>query len=444
MATDIGSMSAEQIVADSKRYTLYDWQAQSKASPLAIDRAEGVYMYGADGRRWLDFSSQLMGVNIGHGDKRVTEAIARQAEKLPYISPFQAFEGRAVLGKRLAGLWPGDIEKTFFTLAGAEANENAVKIAKLVTGRQKVMARYRSYHGSTYGTMMLTGDPRRWPNEQPPMPGVVHVLDPYHGPQRGMDDAQTALAILEETIELEGPQTIAAFILETVVGTNGILIPPDGYLQGVRELCTKFGIVMIADEVMCGWGRTGEWFAVDHWNVVPDLITTAKGLTSSYAPLGAVGLSPEIAAHFEDNVFWGGLTYNTHPLGVAAAIAAIDVLEDDDLVGNAKRLDPVMRAHHEALAAKHPSVGLTRNIGLFGIIELVKNRETMEPMSPYNQMNDTMQQLNRFLIDNGLATFIRWWNVMTNPPLCITEEQLGEGFEIIDRALEITDAAMEA
>ena len=306
------------------------------------------------------------------------------------------------------------------------------------------MARYRSYHGSTYGTMMLTGDPRRWPNEQPPMPGVVHVLDPYHGPQRGFDDAETALALLEETIELEGPQTIAAFILETVTGTNGILIPPDGYLQGVRELCTKFGIVMIADEVMCGWGRTGEWFAVDHWNVVPDLITTAKGLTSSYAPLGAVGLSPEIAAHFEDNVFWGGLTYNTHPLGVAAAIAAIDVLEDDDLVGNAKRLDPVMRAHHEALAAKHPSVGLTRNIGLFGIIELVKNRETMEPMSPFNQMNDTMQQLNRFLIDNGLATFIRWWNVMTNPPLCITEEQLGEGFEIIDRALEIADAAMEA
>ena len=205
MATEIGSMTAEQIIADSKRYTLFDWQAQSKASPLAIDRAEGVYMYGADGRRWLDFSSQLMGVNIGHGDKRVTEAIALKAQKPPQHRPFQAFEGRAVLGKRLAGLWPGDIEKTFFTLAGAEANENAVKIAKLVTGRQKVLARYRSYHGSTYGTMMLTGDPRRWPNEQPPMPGVVHVLDPYHGPERGFDDAQTALALLEETIELEGP-----------------------------------------------------------------------------------------------------------------------------------------------------------------------------------------------------------------------------------------------
>jgi taurine--2-oxoglutarate transaminase len=443
MAIETGSMTAEQIVADAKRYTLYDWHVQSKVAPLAIDRAEGVYMYGVDGRRWLDFSSQLMGVNIGHGDKRVTEAIARQAEKLPYLSPFHAFEGRAILGKRLAGLWPGEIEKTFFTLGGAEANENAVKIAKAVTGRQKVLARYRSYHGSTYATMSLTGDPRRWPNEMPPMPGVVHVLDPYHGPARGFDDAQTSLLLLEETIELEGPGTIAAFILEPVTGTNGILIPPDGYLEGVRELCTRFGILLIADEVMCGWGRTGEWFAVDNWHVVPDLITTAKGLTSSYAPLGAVGLSPAVASFFDDNMFWGGLTYNTHPLGVAAAIAAIDVLEQDDLIGNAKRLDPVMRAHHEALAAAHPSVGRTRNIGLFGVIELVKNRETMEPLSPFNTVNDVMQRLNRSLLDNGLSTFIRWWNVMTNPPLCITEEQLAEGFEIIDRSLVIADEAME-
>jgi taurine---2-oxoglutarate transaminase len=275
------------------------------------------------------------------------------------------------------------------------------------------------------------------------MPGVVHVLDPYHGSERGFDDAPTALALLEETIELEGPATIAAFILEPVTGTNGILIPPDGYLQGVRELCSRHGILMIADEVMCGWGRTGEWFAVDHWGVVPDLLTTAKGLTSSYAPLGAVALSPEVAAQFEDRVFWGGLTYNTHPIGVAAAIAAVKVLEDDDLVGNAKRLDPVMRAHHEALAAKHPSVGRYRNIGLFGVLELVKNRETLEPLSPFNQVNETMQRVNRFLIDNGLATFVRWWNIMTNPPLCITEGELDEGFEIIDGALDISDAAME-
>jgi taurine---2-oxoglutarate transaminase len=441
--TTTQSLTAEQIVADAKRYTLYDWSAQAAVSPLAIDHAKGVYMYGTDGRRWLDFSSQLMGVNIGHGDERVIAAIARQAEQLSYISPFQAFEGRAVLGRMLADRWPGDLEKTFFTLAGADANENAVKIAKLVTGRHKVLARYRSYHGSTYATMMLSGDPRRWPNEAPSMPGVVHVLDPYHGPERGFDDAQTALALLEETIELEGPATIAAFILEPVTGTNGILIPPDGYMQGVRELCSRHGILMIADEVMCGWGRTGEWFAVDHWRVVPDVLTTAKGLTSSYAPLGAVALSPEVAAHFEDRVFWGGLTYNTHPIGVAAAIAAVKVLEDDDLVGNAKRLDPVMRAHHEALAAKHPSVGRYRNIGLFGVLELVKNRETLEPLSPFNQVNEIMQRVNRFLLDNGLATFVRWWNVMTNPPLCITEEQLAEGFQIIDGALDISDAAME-
>ena len=444
MVTRTHALSAEEIIAGAKRYTLFDWQSQASVAPLAIDRAEGVYMYGADGRRWLDFSSQLMGVNIGHGDKRVAEAIARQAEKLSYISPFHAFEARAVLGERLAGLWPGDIEKTFFTLAGAEANENAVKIAKLVTGRQKVLARYRSYHGSTYATMAMTGDPRRWPNETPPMPGVVHVLDPYHGPQRGFEETASALATLEETIELEGPSTIACFILEPVTGTNGVLIPPDGYLQGVAEICARYGILLIADEVMCGWGRTGEWFAVNHWDVVPDIITTAKGLTSCYAPLGAVGISPALSEYFDDHVFWGGLTYNTHPLGVAAAIAAIDVLEDDDLVGNAKRLDPVMRGHHEALAAKHPSVGRYRNIGLFGILELVKNRDTMETLSPFNEQNDVMKTFGQFLIDNVLSTFLRWWNVMTNPPLCINEEQLGEGFEIIDRALEISDAAMEA
>jgi taurine--2-oxoglutarate transaminase len=438
----MAELSAEQIVELSLRHTLYDWQQQGATTPMAVASAKGCEFFTVDGKRYLDFNSQLMGVNIGHGDKRVTEAIARQVEKLPYISPFQAFEGRAILGRKLADLWPGDIEKTFFTLGGAEANENAVKIAKMVTGRQKVLARYRSYHGSTYGTMMLTGDPRRWPNEQPPMPGVVHVLDPYHGPQREVDDAQTALALLEETIELEGPGTIAAFILEPVTGTNGILIPPDGYLQGVRELCTRHGIMLIADEVMCGWGRTGAWFAVDHWGVVPDIITTAKGLTSSYAPLGAVGLAPHVASYFDDNVFWGGLTYNTHPLGVAAAIAAVQVIEDDDLVGNAKRLEPVMRRHHEELAARHPSVGLHRNIGLFGILELVKDRESMEPLSPYNANNETMVAINRALLDRGLFTMIRWNGIMTNPPLCVTEEQLAEGFEIIDEALQVADQAM--
>jgi len=274
------------------------------------------------------------------------------------------------------------------------------------------------------------------------MPGIVHVLDPYRGTMRGMEDAATALATLEETIELEGPQTIAAFILETVTGTNGILIPPDGYLEGVRELCVRHGILLIADEIMCGFGRTGEWFAVNHWGVVPDLMTAAKGLTSSYLPLGAVAIKPEIAAHFEENVFYGGLTYNSHPLSCAAAIAAIRVLEEDDLVGNAKRLDPVMRRHHEALMTKHPSVGRVRNIGLFGILELVKSRDTMEPLSPYNVVNETMQAVNKALLERGLFTMIRFNGIMTNPPLCISEEQLEEGFGIIDEALELADRAV--
>ncbi len=435
-------MSASEIIEKSKRFTLYDWQAQSKASPIAVDRAEGVYFWDVDGTRYLDFNSQLMGVNIGHGDKRVAEAIAHQAEKLPYISPFMAYETRARLGEKLASLWPGDLEKTFFTLGGAEANENAIRIAKAFTGRQKILARYRSYHGATYATINLTGDPRRWANENPPMPGIVHVLDPYRGTVRGTEDAATALATLEETIELEGPQTIAAFILETVTGTNGILIPPDGYLEGVRELCDRHGILLIADEIMCGFGRTGEWFAVNHWGVVPDLMTAAKGLTSSYLPLGAVAIKPEIASHFEENVFYGGLTYNSHPLSCAAAIAAIRVLEEDDLVGNAKRLDPLMRRHHEELMAKHPSVGRVRNIGLFGILELVKSRDTMEPLSPYNVVNETMQAVNKALLERGLFTMIRFNGIMTNPPLCISEEQLEEGFAIVDEALELADRAV--
>src|SRR5438093_8458750 len=252
----MGKLSADEIVELSKRYTLFDWQAQSTADPIAVDRAEGVYFWGTDGTRYLDFNSQLMGVNIGHGDRRVIDAITAQASRLAYVSPFMAYEERALLGRKMAELLPGDIEKTFYTLGGAEANENAIKIARMVTGRHKILARYRSYHGATMGAMTLTGDPRRWPNE-PGLTGVVHVLDPYHGPKRGFEDASTALELLEETIELEGPSTIAGFILETVTGTNGILIPPDGYIQGVRELCTRHGVLMIADEVMCGFARTG-------------------------------------------------------------------------------------------------------------------------------------------------------------------------------------------
>jgi taurine--2-oxoglutarate transaminase len=433
-------LSAEEVVELSLRHTLYDWTAQSAAEPLAVDHARGVYFYTTDGRRFIDFNSQLMSVNAGHGDPRIIEAIKRQAEKLPYVSPFMAHEPRALLGKKLAELLPGDMDKVFFTLGGAEANENAVKIARAVTGRQKVVSRYRSYHGSTGIGMAMTGDPRRWPNEGG-IWGVVHVLDPYHGPQREVDSAEDSLRYLEETIQLEGPQSIAAFFLETVTGTNGILIPPEGYLQGVRELCDRYGILMVCDEIMSGFGRTGEWFAVNHWGVVPDIITMAKGLTSSYVPLGAVGMRPRVYQFFEKNTFWGGLTYNSHPLACAAALGTIQAYQEDDMVGNARRMGEVMKRHHLALQKKHPCVGLTRSIGLFGILELVRSRKSMEPLAPFNGTSPEMKAIAKYLRDHGLHTFVRWHTIMTNPPLCINEDQLGEGFSILDRALEIGDQA---
>jgi len=434
-------LSGEEIVALCRQYTLYDWMAQSAADPIPVDTAKGVYFYTPDGKRYLDFNSQLMSVNAGHGDRRIIEAIKRQADKLAFANPFMAHEPRALLGKKLAELLPGDIDKVFFTLGGAEANENAVKLARAVTGRYKIVSRYRSYHGATGAAMAMTGDPRRWPNDLGTS-GVVHVLDPYHGPQREVDSAEESLRYLEETIQLEGPNTIAAFFLETVTGTNGVLIPPDGYLQGVRDLCDRYGILMVCDEIMSGFGRTGAWFAVNHWNVVPDIITMAKGLTSSYVPLGAVGMRPRVAQHFEKNVFFGGLTYNSHPLACAAALGAIQAYEEDDMIGNAKRMGEVMKRHHEALRVKHPCIGLTRSIGLFGILELVRDRKTMEPLAPFNGTSDEMKAISKDFREHGLYTFVRWHTIMTNPPLCINEDELAEGFAIIDRALDIADQAI--
>jgi taurine--2-oxoglutarate transaminase len=437
----MSDLSAEEIVDLCLRHTLYDWQQQGSTRPIPVASAKGCEFFTVDGKRYLDFNSQLMGVNIGHGDQRVMDAIAEQGRTLAYISPFMATEVRARLGRKLAELLPGDLDKVFFTLGGAEANENAIRIAKAVTGRQKILARYRSYHGATYATITLTGDPRRWANE-PGMPGVVHVLDPYHGTQRGFEDADTALAYLDETIALEGPDTIAAFILEPVTGTNGILIPPDGYLQGVRELCDRHGILLIADEVMSGFGRTGEWFAVNHWGVVPDIMTMAKGLTSSSIPLGAVGLSPKAYEHFDEHVFYGGLTYNSHPLALAAALATIRVYEEDGLIEHTAKMGEVMARHHQELLDKHLSVGRVRNIGLFGIVELVRSRETMEPLAPFNGASDEMKAVAKHLDERGLFTMIRFNGIMTNPPLPITEEQLAEGFGIIDEALDIADRAL--
>ena len=434
-------MTGEDIVALSRKHTIYEWSAQSKADPIPVARAKGIYFWTPEGKRYIDFNSQLMCVNIGHGDERVIRAIQEQAAVLAYANPFMATEARARLGAKLAEITPGDIDAFFFTNGGAEANENAIKIARWYTGRHKILAFYRSYHGGTAGSITLTGDPRRWAAE-PGIPGVVHVLNPYHGVQRGWDNVADALAYLEETIQLEGAQTIAGFILEPVVGTNGILVPPDGYIQGVRALCDKHGIVMIADEVMAGFGRTGKWFSVEHWNVVPDIITMAKGLTAAYVQLGAVGLRRKIADHFKENVFYGGLTYNSHPLACACALATIAVYEEDRLIERAVERGALMTELLADLAARHPSVGAVRSIGLFGIVELVRNRTTREPMAPYNGTSPEMQALGKHFRNEGLYTFVRWNTFFTNPPLCITEAELREAFAIIDRGLVETDRAV--
>ncbi len=434
-------LSTDEIVRLCREHTIFSWSAQAKVNPIVIDHAEGIYFWDANGKRYIDFNSQLMSVNIGHGDRRVADAIAEQAHKLAFAAPQFATEVRARLGQLLSELTPGDLNHFFFTLGGSEANENALRMARMATGRQKVMARYRSYHGATAGSMAVTGEPRRWASE-PAIPGVVRVLDPWRWGSPEPEPVDEHLAYLEEVISYEGPDKIAAFILETVTGTNGILVPPDGYLQGVRELCTRYGIVMICDEVMAGFGRTGRWFAVDHWDVVPDLMTMAKGLTSSYMPLGAVAVNDRIAAHFGDNVYFGGLTYSAHPMSCAAAIAAINVLRDDDLVGNAARLAPTLSALLEQLKAKHASVGTTRSIGLFGVVELVRSREPYVPLAAYNESSPIVAALDKRLKADGLYTMNHWNTFFTNPPLCVTEAQLREGFAIIDAALDEVDAAI--
>jgi taurine---2-oxoglutarate transaminase len=329
----------------------------------------------------------------------------------------------------------------FYTNGGAEAVENAIRIARVVTGRHKICVRYRAYHGGTAGALSLTGDPRRWASE-PGIPGIVRIPDFHKWGRKDPETAEQALADVEDIVRYEGGQTIAAIIVETVVGTNGILIPPDGYMQGLRALCDRHGILLICDEVMAGFGRTGRWFAVDHWGVVPDLMTMAKGLTSAYVQLGAVGMRPQIARVFQEKAFPGGLTYNSHPLACAAALATLAVYEDEKLLENARKMGAVLNERMRDIASRHPSVGAHRNIGLFGIVELVRNRKAYEPMAPYNGTSDEMAALGRFFREKGLYTFVRWNTFFTNPPLVVSEEQMMEGLDVIDEALAITDRAV--
>jgi taurine--2-oxoglutarate transaminase len=444
------SMTAQELARLNKEYTLFEWSAQATFNPISVTRAKGVHFWDADGKRYIDMNSMLMNVNIGHGDERVIKAIQEQASVLPYVSPYMATEARGRLGEMLAEITPGNLKKSFFTLGGAEANENAIKIARLVTGKHKILARYRSFHGATAGAGTLTGDPRRWPAE-PGIPGVVHIMDPYRYRCRWCRDESACnlncLNHVEDVIQFEGASTIAAIIMEPVTGTNGIIIPADGYIEGVRYLCDKYGILFIADEIMSGFGRTGEWFAVNHWNVTPDIMCLAKGLTSGYAPLGATVVTDSIAQYFEDHVLWAGLTYGGHALSCAAGIACIDVYKQDNLISRAKEMGEYLAQREDDLMARHPSVGEVRHIGLFSIIEVVRNRTTREPMAPFNAKASEMGPMalvGKFLRDNGFATFVRWNNILVNPPLIISREELDEALDIVDRALEITDDSVVA
>jgi taurine--2-oxoglutarate transaminase len=443
----------DEILSLSRDHIFWTWSAQARVNPIPVKRAKGVYFWDVDGKKYLDFNSMTMCVNIGHGDERVIKAMQEQAAELPYAAPGMTTKVRALASKAVADVTPGGaLSKILFTLGGADANENAIKLARGYTKRHKILTRYRSYHGASAGAMAATGDPRRLAWEPNLMSGVVHFLDPYryrstfHRTNQDISEGEFTrdyVNHLEEIILYEGPGSIAAVLMESVTGTNGVIIPPEGYMQGVRALCDKYGILMIADEVMSGFGRTGRWFAIEHWDVVPDMITMAKGLTSGYAPLGAVAMKPQIAAAFDEHPFESGLTYTSHPISLAAALANIKVMKQDKLVEHAAAMGSVLRRMLTDLGEAHPSIGEVRSIGLFGIIELVKDRTTREPMAPWNTSSPEMNALRKYCLDHGLFLYTHWHTVLIIPPLVITEEQLKEGIDVLDRALEITDRAVK-
>jgi taurine---2-oxoglutarate transaminase len=437
--------TGEQIVADAKEFVLYSWSVQDAVSPIAVAGAEGRYFWDYEGKRYLDFASQLVNVSIGHQHPRVLEAIKEQADQLCTIGPPMASESRSALGRLLAEVTPGDLTMSFFTNGGAEANENAIKLARWYTGRHKIIARYRSYHGATGGAITLTGDPRRWPAE-PGIPGVVRMLDPYtyRCPAGHPDSCPvcTGGPHLEEILQYEGPSTVAAVILETVVGTNGIIVPPDGYLQSIREVCDRHGILLICDEVMAGFGRTGKWFACEHWDVVPDILTVAKGINSGYVPLGAMVVSKPIADWVRDKYFAGGLTYSGHPLACASAVASIEAFREEGIVEHAAEMEEHFRAGLGALAERHPSIGDVRGLGCFFGLELVRDRETREPLVPFNATGESfapVAQLMKAALERGLYLMTHWNVVMVCPPLTVTREELDEGLAILDEALAVAD-----
>ncbi|MGI8678868.1 MAG: aspartate aminotransferase family protein [Jatrophihabitans sp.] len=431
-----------------RAHMFHSWSAQGLIDPLPIASAQGSHFTDFDGNTYLDFASQLINANIGYGHPRLVAAIQDYAGKLTTIAPTFANDARSEAARLIAELAPGDLNRVFFTNGGAEAVENAMRMARIHTGRHKVLATYRSYHGATAGAISLTGDPRRW-GAEPAISGVVHFWGPYryrsafHSTSLAQE-SDRALQHLRDTLMVEGPQTVAAIILETVVGTNGVLVPPDGYLDGVRAICDEFGIVYIADEVMAGFGRCGEWFAVDHWGVTPDLITFAKGVNSGYLPLGGVVISERIAQTFDERVYPGGLTYSGHPLACASAVASINIFADEGIVEHARRLGTdVIGPELAKIADRHPSVGEVRGLGVFWAVELVRDADTHEPLVPYNASGAAAKPMNEFAAackERGLWPMTHFNRTHVVPPCTTTEQDVRDGLAILDEALDVTDS----
>jgi len=438
----------EEILNNNLDYTLFSWSKQKGIDPICVQRAEGVYLYDYNGKRYLDFSSGLMNVNIGHGDQRVTNAVVKQMQQVSYVTPGCATEVRGELGKKLAEICPGNLKKAFFTLCGASSIENAIKLARLYTGRYKIISRYRAFHGATYAAMTAGGDPRKLPSDSQQMPNVVHVEDAYcyrcAWSQQPQSCKLECILHIERVIDFEGPENIAAILMEGESGTSGCIKYPVGYWTKLREICDKHGILLIADEIMSGFGRTGKWFGFENHGVVPDMVCMAKGITSGYLPFGCLMVTDTIAAKFDDDPLMIGLTYSAHATACAAALEVIKIYETDHLIENAVRLGAYVNTSVDALKKNHPSIGDFRNTGLLGCIELVKNRETKEPLAPYNAPASAMQLMNKVasrLKELGMYTFVRWNYIFIAPPLTITEKQIDEGMTMISEALKIADTA---
>lgn len=437
----------EEILKNNLDYTIFSWSKQAGLNPMNIKSAKGVYLHDRSGKKIIDFSSQLMNMNIGHGHQRVTDAVVKQMQELSFVHPGMVSEARGLLGKKLAEITPGSLKKTFFTNAGAEAIENAIKFARLYTGRAKVVSLYQSYHGASYGAMAVGGDPRKLPHDGQQPGNFIHVENPFFyrcpwNSETPEECAENAANHMERVIKFEGPQNVAAILMEGESGSSGCIKYPPTYWKKVREIADKYGILLICDEVMSGFGRTGKWFGVNHHGVVPDIMCFAKGLTCGYIPLGGMIIKEEIISAFNDKPLPLGLTYSAHVVACAAAVEVLKIYEDENLIENAANMGRYMDAEVEKLKQKHPSIGDYRNTGLLGCIELVKNRKTKEPMAPWNASPAEMEIMNKVaakISELGMFTFVRWNYIFTAPPLCINKAEMDEGLDIISKAIAVAD-----